>query len=112
MQLNLLYQEQKLDQCTELISETHLWDLFNRCRNPCQFAVNIARILFTPEELRESNCRGVKDRNPLDIKRLNFIRHVVLKFYNISESFQTRVWKECIRSIDTRCRHERRLSFL
>lgn len=95
----------------ELLSSEHLSSIFQQGRNPYQFAVHIARVLFSPTELRDSNCRGVKDRNPLDKRRLKFIKAAVMKFYNVPPENVTAVWKQCVQSIDTRCRHERRLTY-
>lgn len=100
------------EQITErygLVSDNDLQNIFHRCHNPYQFSVHIARILFSPEELRESNCRGVKDKNPLDKRRLDFIKFAVMKYYAVPAKFHANVWKQCMQSIDTRCRHERRL---
>lgn len=90
------------------LSEADLMSIFQRCRHPSQFAVNIARLLFTPEELRESNCRGVKDKIALDRTRLDFIKSCVIKFYHVLPSYELEIWKQCMQSIDSRCRHERR----
>lgn len=100
-------QDQKPGEVTAVDSQ--LLNFYYRCRNHCQFAVNVARMLFTPEEMRESNCRGVKDKHPLDRKRLDFIKRAVLKYYNVLPDCEMDVWKQCMQSIDTRCRHERRL---
>lgn len=110
MQLSMLYQGQNIEQSSDYISESHLWSVFNRCQNPYQFSVHLARILFSPEEMRVSNCRGVKCKKALEKSRLNFIKHVVMKFYHIPQKCELNVWKQCIQSIDTRCRHERRYS--
>ncbi|KAF8776913.1 hypothetical protein HNY73_013850 [Argiope bruennichi] len=86
--------------------------VFQKCENhPIQFAVNIAWILFTKEELRESNCQGKKQKSALDKKRLLFIHDSVMKFYQIPISSQADIWKQCIKRIDTRCRHERHPRF-
>ncbi|GBM62178.1 hypothetical protein AVEN_189392-1 [Araneus ventricosus] len=90
-------------------SEEDLMCVYEKCQShPSQFAVNLARMLFTHEELRNSNCRGVKQKNALDKQRLLFIRNAVVKFYQIPASYQTDVWKQCMQGIDTRCRQERR----
>ncbi|KAF8776912.1 hypothetical protein HNY73_013849 [Argiope bruennichi] len=89
--------------------EEDLICIYEKCQNhPSQFAVNLARMLFTHEELRNSNCRGVKQKHALDKQRLLFIRNAVTKFYQIPASYQTDVWKQCMQGIDTRCRQERR----
>ncbi|GBM62179.1 hypothetical protein AVEN_189393-1 [Araneus ventricosus] len=93
-------------------SDEDLMSIFQKCENhPTQFAVNIARILFTREELRESNCRGKKQKSALEKRRLLFIHDAVMKLYQIPISSQADIWKQCIKRIDTRCRHERRPRF-
>ncbi|GIX92232.1 BEN domain-containing protein [Caerostris darwini] len=95
---------------TFIPSTEDLLSIFNKCMNrPNHFAVNLARLLFTKQELRDSNCRGVKQKHPLDEKRLTFIHDSVMKFYQISPHAQVNVWKHCMQGIDTRCRQERRL---
>ncbi|CAL1298255.1 unnamed protein product [Larinioides sclopetarius] len=93
-------------------NDEDLFSIFQKFEShPTQFAVNVARILFTREELRESNCRGKKQKSALDKRRLLFIHNAVMKFYQIPISSQALVWKQCIKGIDTRCRHERRPRF-
>ncbi|GFT53750.1 BEN domain-containing protein [Nephila pilipes] len=85
-------------------SDDELLSLCHRCQNhPNQFAVNIARMIFTREEMKNSNCRGVKQKSALDKRRLTFIRNAVIKYYQIPPSYQVDIWKQCMQGIDTRC---------
>lgn len=91
------------------LSKTELSMIYRRSQNSRQFAVNLARNLFSPTELRDSNCRGVRNYLPLNEKKLNFIRNTVKLFYFVNPNNELDVWKLCMQSIDSHCRHERRL---
>lgn len=91
------------------LTETELYMIFRRSQNHRQFAVNVARTLFSPQEMRESNCRGVRDKNALDEAKLDFIQGAVSRFFGLSPSVTWKIWKSCMQSIDAHCRHERRL---
>lgn len=91
------------------LSRTELSMIYRRSHNSRQFAVNLARNLFSPKELRDSNCRGVRNYLPLDEQKLNFIRNTIKVFYLVNPNNELDVWKLCMQSIDSHCRHERRL---
>lgn len=93
----------------DFLPENELYMIYRRSQNARQFAVNIAKVLFTPEEMRESNCRGARDKLQLDMKRLIFIRSSVFRYYSVATYATSDVWKLCCQSIDAHCRHERRL---
>ncbi|XP_067145377.1 protein tramtrack, beta isoform-like [Centruroides vittatus] len=93
----------------DFLPENELYMIYRRSQNARQFAVNIAKVLFTPEEMRESNCRGARDKLQLDMKRLIFIRSSVFRYYSVATYAASDVWKLCCQSIDAHCRHERRL---
>ncbi|GFQ90024.1 BEN domain-containing protein [Trichonephila clavata] len=106
---NQIERESLIDTSAIFPSDEQLLSLYSRCQNhPNQFAVNIARMIFSPEEMKNSNCRGVKQKFALDKGRLTFIRNAVIKYYRIPPSYQVEIWKQCMQGIDTRCRHERR----
>ncbi|UYV81336.1 hypothetical protein LAZ67_20000818 [Cordylochernes scorpioides] len=93
----------------ELISDKELFLMFRRGQNARQFAVNIAKAIFTPHEMRLSNCRGAREKLQLNEEKLKFIRKAVLKYYDIAPYAEYDIWKICCQSIDAHCRHERRL---
>lgn len=92
-----------------MLSKTELNMIYRRSHNSRQFAVNLARNLFSAKELRNSNCRGVRNYLPLDEQKLNFIRDTIKVFYLVNPSNELDIWKLCMQSIDSHCRHERRL---
>ncbi|XP_076317696.1 uncharacterized protein LOC143229343 isoform X1 [Tachypleus tridentatus] len=93
----------------ENLTESEIGILLVRSHNVRQFAVNIARAIFSQEEMRTSNCRGAREFQQLDLGKLAFVRETVLRYYNISLQAAPEVWKLCCQSIDAHCRHERRL---
>ncbi|XP_064474498.1 protein bric-a-brac 1-like isoform X2 [Ornithodoros turicata] len=81
-----------------------------RSQNVRQFAINVARTVFTSEEMRQSNCSGACKKFRLDAEKLGFVRTTVLSAYTTdSDEASNELWKECCRSIDAHCRHERRV---
>lgn len=91
------------------LTESQIGAIFRRSQNNRQFAVNLARTLFSPHEMRMSNCRGVRNYLPLDEQKLEFIRCTVRCFYVVEHNMESEAWKLCMQSIDSHCRHERRL---
>ena len=72
-------------------------------------ALSLVRELYTEEEMRTSNCRGVKGKNKLDIYRLNYVKKQIFFYSTVPPTDFERFWKkDCISAIDEGCRRLRR----
>ena len=76
-------------------------------------ALSLVRELYTEEEMRTSNCRGVKGKKALDIHRLNYTCMSKNKFFFYSPVPTTdfeQFWKKgCVSAINEGCRRLRRV---
>ncbi|XP_038055781.1 formin-like protein 6 [Patiria miniata] len=69
------------------------------------YALSLVRKLFTEEEMKGGNCRGVKGKRPLDPSRLTMVRQEVLKHPEVVPGKFPNFWKTiCTRAIDEECR--------
>ncbi|XP_022111676.1 uncharacterized protein LOC110990900 [Acanthaster planci] len=69
------------------------------------YALSLVRKLFTEEEMKVGNCKGVKGKHPLDPQRLKFVKQEVAKHPEvIAIKFNTYWKRDCIRAIDEGCR--------
>ena len=89
------------------------------------FAVNLARGIFTNEELinrtfvggrRGGGGAGADAHGQLDALRLQQIRNNYFRIVNVADMLKSREWKECCKAIDTAGRvllrkHRARLEF-
>ena len=77
------------------------------CRGRRNLAGRLAQMIFSEEERKESNCRGVLGKKPLDFVKLQSIKEACLKEYPITPS-ETResVNKEIRSSVDEVCRRK------
>ena len=91
--------------CFEDISQSRLDELCWKCV-PRKFAVRIATMIFTTEELLTRKCReGSKGRQMLLCRdRLNKIKDCVVRMYDIPHHQVAQVWLSCTVGIDQRGR--------
>ena len=69
------------------------------------FAVNLVRYLFTPEEMAHSNCSGTRGKGRLEQERLAIVRRTTLTLWPVEDKLQEKgEWAKCIYSIDEACR--------
>ena len=68
------------------------------------FAANLAKRLFSREELMESNCSGAKGKKALDPERISLICQEVQRLYGIPEKEFDEAWRGCRVAIDTYAR--------
>lgn len=64
------------------------------------FAVNLVRFYFTPQELDGRNVRGVGNKLPLDPVRIEKVMDTVFKFFPSSGNQQDVLWRDCHKAID------------
>ena len=62
------------------------------------FAVRVMREVFSEEERRKSNVRGVGGKDRLDLTKMAYVRGVVLKRFPDENEYKA--WNECIKAID------------
>ena len=69
------------------------------------FAVNLVRYLYTPEEMAQCNCSGTRGKAKLEQERLAVVRRTTLTLWPVEDLAQERSeWGKCIYSIDEACR--------
>ena len=64
------------------------------------FAREFVRKLFSVEERKTSNCRGMAKKRRLDAFRINAIKEEVFALLPCASAEVHQVWNGCIRSID------------
>ena len=69
------------------------------------FAVNLVRYLFTPEEMAQCNCSGTRGKSRLEQERLAIVRRTTLALWPVEDKLLERgEWAKCTYSIDEACR--------
>ena len=66
---------------SQSISQDKLFETKAKASLSRNFAVQLIRHVFKPEELHNRNVRGVRGKLPLDPERINIIKEAVFKFY-------------------------------
>ena len=89
------------DQSTLPIRQEDLFAVRAKASSSKNFAVQLIRCLFKPEELQNRNIRGVGGQLPLDPERLDVIKDAVFKYYPAPASGRDCQWRDCKVAIDT-----------
>ena len=77
------------------------------CRGRKNLAGRLAKQLFTEEERKESNCRGVLGKKPLDYIRVSAIKNTCLKEYPMCQGETKESVERSVRTaIDEACRRK------
>lgn len=71
------------------------------------FAVNLVRLYFTPQELDGRNVRGVGNKLPLDAVKIGKVMDTVFKFFPSSGSQQDVLSRDCRKAIDAFLRNRK-----
>ena len=82
-------------------SQDELFETKAKASSSRNFAVQLTRRLFKPEELQNRNVRGVGGKLPLDPERINMIKDAVFKFYAAPSSGRDSQWRDCRVAIDS-----------
>ena len=65
------------------------------------FAANLCRQWFSPEERKSSNVRGKNGKKQLNLEKMKSIYHATLQMYPLAlGEKENKVWSDCIRAID------------
>ena len=80
--------------------DTTLLHLRSRSTSEKNFAVQLVRHFFTPQELDGRNVRGIGNKLPLDPEKIRKIREIIFRFYPSSAAQQDLLWRECRKAID------------
>ena len=82
--------------------------LQNTRRKSCSrrnFAVNLVRSIFSPEEMARSNCSGTRGKEKLDEERLAAIRRATFLLWPLQAGeIEKKEWYKCMYGIDEACR--------
>ena len=76
-------------------SAQHIFQLRAKSTSAKNFAVNLVRFYFTPQELDGRNVRGVGNKLPLDPVRIEKVMDTVFKFFPSSRNQQDVLWRDC-----------------
>ena len=57
--------------------------------------------LFTTEERKSSNIKGVVGKNKLDEQKIAYVEALTFESYPCSLSEQKVAWSKCVKAIDT-----------
>ncbi|XP_022110830.1 uncharacterized protein LOC110990246 [Acanthaster planci] len=69
------------------------------------FALSLVRLLFSKEEMKASNCRGVRGKTKLDPVRLNHIKGILKGRTSLPPETFEKYWRrDCFKAIDEGCR--------
>ena len=87
---------------------SHVINVFDVRKRSCSrknFCANLVRELFTKEQMKTSNVKGVFEKMRLDPQKISFVEKTAFQLYPLVESeTTTKAWTACIRSIDEACR--------
>lgn len=84
-----------------------LFQLRSRSTSGRNFAVQLLRHMFTPNELEGRNVRGVGGKLPLNTEKIIKIKDIVFRFFPASLSQQERLWRDCRIAIDAYLRNRK-----
>ena len=73
---------------------------------PTAFAGTLFRKLFSLEEMKGRNCRGVGGKERLNEKKIQQIQECVFKYYPDTQVKLTKIWARCIQTIDSYIRNK------
>ena len=77
------------------------------------FCANLTRELFTEEEMKSSNVRGVLGKNQLDPLKIAEIKKVAFHHYPlVGSETEKQAWTDCIKSIDEKGRRLNRKKYM
>ena len=87
------------------IPEVDLFEVRTKSCSRKNCAANLVRSVFTPDEMRSSNVRGVLGKQKLDKGKIAWTKSNVFRLYPLLETeTEKTAWAGCIRSIDEACR--------
>ena len=73
---------------------------------PYILAWNLAKKVFSVDEMRERNCNGRRGKLLLDQNRLFMIHSLVFNYFPVGSNFDKDIiWKQCTQKIDTGIRN-------
>jgi hypothetical protein len=75
---------------------------------PTAFATTLFRKLFSYDDMKGRNCRGLAKKGKLDEKKMEIIQEQLYKYYpNTPENLQS-TWARCIQTMDSYIRNKQR----
>jgi len=95
------------DRDDETPSTECLMYLRSKASSDKNFAVQVVRHLFKPQELDGRNVRGVNGKLPLDSVKVEKVKELVFKYYPVGLSSKDSQWRDCRKAIDTYLRSKK-----
>ena len=91
--------------CTDEFSTTFLVDMKPQSSSRPNFAARLVRSLYTIEERKTSNVKGILGKNKLSPTRLGRIKNATMQMYPcISGENEVTAWRACCKAVDETCR--------
>ena len=94
------------DRDAEAITD-HVFYLRSKASSEKNFAVQLLRYIFKPQELEGRNVRGVQGKLPLDSVKLDKIQELLFKYYPTTLTSRDNMWRDCRKAIDTYIRSKK-----
>ena len=92
---------------SELVSNDELAAIKLKSSGPTAFAGALFRMLFTLDEMKGQNCRGLAKKAKLDEGKLKKIQEYVYKYYPDTPDQLSRTWARCTQTIDSYIRSKK-----
>ena len=83
-----------------LVSQDELAQIKCKSCSVGNFAVQLVRHIYRPEELENRNCSGSRGKDAVDSEKLRFVKETVYDLYGIDSSEKVNTWRHCVRAID------------
>jgi hypothetical protein len=90
---------------SDLVDKDELAAIKLKSSGPTAFAGALFRMLFTFDEMKGRNCRGLAKKGKLDEGKLNKIQEYVYKYYPETPEQLCRTWARCTQTIDSYIRN-------
>ena len=94
-----------IEKSTEDFSTTFLVDMKTQSSSRPNFAARLVRSLYSIDERKISNVRGVLGKKRLSPRRLGRIKNATFQMYPcVSGENETATWTACCKAVDETCR--------
>ena len=91
---------------SDLVSNDELAAIKLKSSGPTAFAGILFRTLFTLDEMKGRNCRGLAKKGKLNEEKVNKIQEYVYKYYPDTPEQLSRTWARCTQTIDSYIRNK------
>lgn len=94
-----------IDNSSTDFNTINIFQIRNTSCSRKNLCANLVRELFTHEEMKTSNVKGVLGKHQLDPKKMQFVEKTAFQLFPLQESETIKkAWASCTRAIDEACR--------